>query len=133
MKLYSKIKKKKIKKQATRKYVVRNVTPEFEDKFAQGQISYTRIYNVVLKDLYRNYGAKRLNRFMPMLGMKSSGKKNVGFYVFVGNIADVVAKVLSLIDKVLTYLLNQLSVFLMNTVKNKERYNTGQIKIKKDI
>lgn len=89
MRLYSKIKKKKIKKQATRKYVVQNVTPEFEDKFAQGQISYTRIYNIVLKYLYKNYGAKRLNRFMPMLGMKS-GKKNVGFYVFVGSIADVV-------------------------------------------
>lgn len=91
MKLYSKIKNKKIKKMYTRKFVVQNVTPELEDKFARGQISYRRIYNVVLKYLYKIYGAKRLNRYMPMLGVKSGkGKKNIGFYVFVDQIADVV-------------------------------------------
>ena len=125
MKLYSKIKKKKIKKQVTRKYVIQNVTPEFKNKFAQGQISYTRIYNVVLKYLYKNYGAKRLNCFMPMLGMKN-GKKNTGFYVFVGNIADIVIERL---DKGVIFDRQSINVFIESIVRIFNEYRKKQRKV----
>lgn len=128
MNLYPKIKRKSINKQATRKYTVQNVTIDLEDKFSVAQIDYTRIYNIVIKYLYQHYGVKKLNVFMPMLGVKKQGKRNISFYIFVGKIVDVVIKRLG---KNVIFNRQAINRFVETIVRNFDEYRKKQKKVQK--
>ena len=122
MKLYNKLKK-KIKKQATRKYVIQNVTPDFEKKFGDAQEAYQKIYNVLLQYLYRHYGAKQLNVYMPMLGTKK-GKRSMGFYYFIRRLNYIIVQKLSkkaIFDRQSVDLFSESTVRIFNEYRKKQR------------
>lgn len=122
MNLYNKLKK-RTKKQATRKYVIQNVTPEFEDKFKDAQANYQKIYNVLLKYLYGHYGIKQLNVYMPTLGVKN-GKRSMGFYYFIRRLNHIVVERLGkdiVFDRQSVDLFSESVVRIFNEYRKKQR------------
>ena len=124
MKVYNKIKP-ITKKQSTYKYVITNVTPEFENKFAVAQIDYKRIYNILLQYLYRHYGVNNLNVILPMLGIKTGGK-SMRFYVFITRIHHILNKKLS---KEVFFDRQSTDLFCETVIRNFNEYRKKQFKV----
>ena len=124
MKVYNKIKP-ITKKKSTYKYIITNVTPEFENKFAVAQIDYKQIYNIVLQYLYRHYGINNLNVILPMLGIKTGGK-SMRFYVFITRIHHILNKKLG---KEIFFDRQSTDLFCETVIRNFNEYRKKQIKV----